>query len=325
VLRQLAEAAGERDFDEVELRYWRAAAELAPDDTGSQRGLARALTRQGRFDEAVGSWHAAAALEHDAEAAQALADLRGAELDARQVESPAAESPPADVASLVRWARQRRDEADFLRSEEYLARAQSMAGGDLAILEEREETRLARSRHHLDIAKSRSLHDRHPKAQLLVERLEVEHNRLEIEILNIRAERLPEDANVRIELARRLKRASNFSGAVLRLEEALRLAPEDPAALVELGECWQHLRQFAKALGYYERAIERRAGGASLPVTPPTEHSPTATQNLARYRAAVLAAAMDQIDAARRHFDAILAVDPGYRDARERLDNLPRN
>ena len=28
-----------------------------------------------------------------------------------------------------------------------------------------------------------------------------------------------------------------------------------PSVLIELGECWQHLRQFDKALGFYTQAI----------------------------------------------------------------------
>ncbi len=177
----------------------------------------------------------------------------------------------------------------------------------------REELRMRHSEQRLEIAKRRAASDSHLKAQQLVQRLANEHNRLEIEILNARAERLPADAGVRIDLARRLKQAGNYSGAIQRLDEALRRKPDEAAALLELGECWQHLRQFAKALELYERAIASR------------ENPSDDVARLARYRAGVLAAALGRTDAAGDHFRAVLASDPKYKDARERLDKLGLN
>src|SRR4029078_5006861 len=187
------------------------------------------------------------------------------------------------------------------------------SGGDLAVLGLREELRMRQSEQRVAIARRRAASDKHAKAQRLVQRLVDEHNRLEIEILNARAERWPGDALVRVELARRLKGAGNFSGAVQRLEEALRLVPDDRAALIELGECWQHLRQFAKALDYYERA-------AQLLGLPSDESG-----KLAHYRAGVLAVALGQVDKARTHFKTVIAADSAFKDAAERLDKLGHN
>jgi tetratricopeptide (TPR) repeat protein len=278
LLRELADAAAALEFDQAELRYLQAARELAPDDPTTLRMLARALTRQGRFEEAVGPWFAVAALTADAEAIQATQDLRGSQ--------------------------------EAVETEELLAREHSAAGADLAMLEKREDARLARSALRIELARRRAASDEHPRAQSLVARLEAEHNRLEIDILNLRAERWPGDIQVRVELARRLKQAGNFSGAVQRLEEAQQLSPDEAAVLVELGENWQHLRQFAKALGYYEQAI---AASSSAP----------ALLNLARYRGAALAAALGNHEAARQWLTAIVASDSAFKDARERLDNLP--
>ena len=278
LLRELADAAAALEFDEVELRYLSAARELAPDDPTTLRMLARALTRQGRFEEAVGPWFAVAALTGDAEAIQATQDLRGSQ--------------------------------EAVETEEALAREHSAAGADLSMLEKREDARLERSALRIELARRRAASDEHPRAQSLAARLEAEHDRLEIDILNLRAERWPGDAQVRIELARRLKRAGNFSGAVQRLEEALKLSTGDAAVLIELGENWQHLRQFAKALEYYEQAIAAKGSDSDL-------------LNLAWYRAAVLATALGNHAAARLWLTAIVASDSAFKDARERLDNLP--
>ena len=281
LLARFAEAAAALEFDDAELRYLFAARDLAPDDPTTIRMLARSLTRHGRFEDAVGPWFAVLALAPDDEARQAVEDLRGAQ--------------------------------ESVEAEEALADAHAAAGGDLTILGKREELRLARSALRIELASRRVAHDPHSKAQTLVARLETEHNRLEIDIYNLRAERWPEDVPVRIELSRRLKRAGNYSGAIQRLEEVLRLSAQEPAALIELGENWQHLRQFAKALDIYRRAIDAAA------------KRDTSLLNLARYRAAVLATALDHINEARTYLAAIVADDPAFKDARERLDKLGPN
>jgi tetratricopeptide (TPR) repeat protein len=280
---RLAAAAGECDFEEVELRLLSEARRVAPDDAQTLRQAARALTRQGRFEEAVGPWHAVAALvAGDGEARQAIEDLRFA--------------PPA---------------AD----ERELADAQAARGADLALFIQRQELRLAQSAERAAIARRRSEHDEHPRAQALVRRLESDHLRLEIEMYAMRAEQFPTDANVRLELGRRLKQAGNYSGAVNVLEEAIKLDPGLAAALVELGECRQHLRQFEQALESYQRAISVAEKGSLEDVL------------LARYRAGVLAAAMGRLDFAMGLFEAILAVRPGYRDVEGRLATIrtPKN
>src|SRR5439155_24482808 len=82
-LRRAATAAATLDFDEVELRYLYTARPLVPDDVETLRMLARALTRQGRFEEALGPWFAVLALNaKHGEAERAIEDLRNLSLDA---------------------------------------------------------------------------------------------------------------------------------------------------------------------------------------------------------------------------------------------------
>jgi tetratricopeptide (TPR) repeat protein len=278
LFRELATAAGSCDFDEVELRYWELAIAATLTDPANLRGLAQALTRQGRFEAATAVWQKISnVLPNDSEAIAALADL--------------------DSAA----------ERQFSEQERALADAQAAGGPLLAILNQREDLQLARAQHRLEkIARRRAANDPHPKAIALVERLAAEHDRLEIEILHVRCERLPGDWQVRLELGRRLKRARTYSGALQRLEEAARLQPGHPAVLIEQGECWQHLRQFAKALEHYTQA----AGAAGE------------ERKLALYRAGVLASAMNQRDDARQYLEQLVALAPDFLDARQRLDNL---
>ena len=278
----LAAACAAFDLDLAELRYLQAALETGPQDQRTLRLLARALTRQGRFEEALGYWNSLLVHGNDAEAQKAVDDLR--------------------------------DEHQYEATDSRLAEAHAAGGEDLAIRQQREDLRLARAEQQLTIARRRAASDPHPKAQTLVARLDEELLSQAIEILNLRCERLPGDRKLRLELARRLKRAGNYSGAIQRLEEAR----NDPAlaaeVLLELGECWQHLRQFDKALDFYRQAIATA-----------TERREPRPLVAALFRVGVLAAAMNQPAEARQAFEQLLAIDPGYKDARERLDKLPAN
>lgn len=278
LLRSLAQAAGECEFEEVELRLLNEARRLAPDDAETLREVARALTRQGQFEEAVGPWHAVAALvPGDQEAREASEDL----------------APAVRGITAV---------------EQGLDEAQAAGGADLALIAARQQLRLAQSEQRIAIARRRAEHDPHSRANTLVERFQGDHQRLEIEILALQAEQHPTDAAVRLELARCLKRAANYSAAATVLEDSLKLSPDQTAALVELGECRQHLRQFDEALGCYLKAAT--LGESSAPGEIPL---------LALYRAGVLAAALGRTDLARTQFETIHRLRPDYRDVRQRL------
>jgi tetratricopeptide (TPR) repeat protein len=219
---------------------------------------------------------------------------------------------PAGIAKALDAATRLQDAGSFPEAEVLLRQVQAAGGGDLRVLQALEALRLAQSAYRIEIAKRRAAADAHPKAQSLVGRLEQEHNRLEIDIYHLRSERHPDDLSLRLELARRLKKAGNYSGAIQRLEEARAERALAAAVLLELGECWQHLRQFGKALELYREAAQSGLAG---------KH-----QNIlvaALYRIGVLAAAMDQPAEAKSALTRLLAIDPGYKDARQRLDKLP--
>ena len=119
-----------------------------------------------------------------------------------------------------------------------------------------------------------------------------------------------------------------------RLDEALRLVQSEPreaapsadlakAVLIELGDCWQHLRQFVKALDYYERAI---ADPTAAPTdSPVAESAHGELWKLAHYRSGVLAAALGKIGLARQRLAEVVRADKMYKDVSERLDKLPAN
>jgi tetratricopeptide (TPR) repeat protein len=314
-LGELAEAAGECQLDSAELVYRWDAVNASPDDTSALRGLARCLTRSGRFEEALDNWLKIATVAPDGESARAVSDLQlgpdGADQATAAVSTIA---DPADIPRAIEDSSNLQRGGSFAEADKLLRQALSAAGGDLRVHEALEALQLSRSAHRVEIAKRRARSDDHPRAKSLVGRMEQEHNRLEIDILHVRSERHPDDLSLRLELARRLKKSGNYSGAIGRLEEARDDARLTADVLLELGECWQQLRQFGRALDFYRQALvaAEREGEA-----------PAGAQVGILYRIGVLAAAMNQPEEAKAALTRLVAIDPDYKDARQRLDNLP--
>jgi tetratricopeptide (TPR) repeat protein len=192
---------------------------------------------------------------------------------------------PHELRPYLEHARALAEAACFDEAERVLADARAVGGGSLAVLEAVEALQLARSADRLAIARLLAAEQGAtlPRMPELVARLEREHNRLEIDFFHLRSERHPDDLSLRLELARRLKRAGNYSGAIQRLKEACGDARHAAEVLLELGECWQHLRQFDKALEYYRQAVAVAQGGDQR-----------LTLETARRRLNVLAAAMSE-------------------------------
>ncbi len=199
----------------------------------------------------------------------------------------------------------------FDEAEAAAAKALSLSGGDLAIREQVEDISLARLKNNVAIARRLVDHDPSPAHQQTLRQWEEELGRLELATLNARSERFPQDAGLKLEVAVRLKRAGNYSGAIQRLEEIAADHSQRPNVLIQLGECWQHLRQFEKALGLYIQAI---ASAEEL-----DQHEP---QKLALYRAGSLASAMQQTGEAKAWFQQLVSLDSEFKDARQRLQEL---
>lgn len=316
LLLRMAGKCSQIDAPEAEIRYLREAIHLAPRDAKVLTLLARSLLRQGRFDEARSVAQSLRAVTGDVGDARELLSILDdsasstqhaaiAALLALQVAAADQSATPDDhltlAAALVKFGR-------FDEAEQAAAKAQSLAGGDLRVREQGEEVALARLRKQVEIARRLVEHDPAPAHQATLQQWEAELNRLETATLNARSERFPQDAQLKLELALRLKRAGNYSGAIQRLEEIPVDSPNRPSVLIELGECWQHLRQFEKALEFYRQAI---AAAEGQPDAEPLK--------LALYRGGLLASALTQTEQARVWLERLVALDPAFKDASRRL------
>ncbi len=304
ILQLLASVCSLHDLSEAEVRYLREVLHFIPDDSDTLTKLARSLLRQGRFDEARSAVERLRAkTSKSSEVAKLLVILGN---------SPHPPAPlkdaPSSAKDFLALAAEHVALGHFNEAEAAAAKAISLSGGDLNVREQVEDISLARLKNNVVIAHRLVEHEPSPAHQQTLRRWEEELGRLELATLHARSERFPRDAGLKLEVAVRLKRAGNYSGAIQRLEEIAADHSPRPSVLLELGECWQHLRQFDKALGFYTQAI-----AAAEELNQPE------SLNLAIYRAGTLATAMQRIAEAKTWFQRLVALDPNFKDARQKL------
>ncbi len=200
----------------------------------------------------------------------------------------------------------------FTDAERVWQRVHQIAPTALEVIAKGEELLLAVAEHQLAVAKKQAAAQRTPQAEELVARCEEELLRRQLTVWDARCQRFPEDHQLKLELAAILKRAGNFQAAAERLHEARRDPNLAARATLELGECYQHLRQYVKALHCYQRAAEKAV----------EQPGQVAIQKTSLYRAGVLAAAMKEHAIAERCLEQLVAIDPNFKDAKSRLDKL---
>jgi tetratricopeptide (TPR) repeat protein len=228
-------------------------------------------------------------------------------LNRRQRLEKAIVDNPADIPSYVALAELWTTEGRHAEAEKVLARALAASGGDLKVRELLENAQIRRARAQLAIADNRAATFKTAEAAELAAKLRSDLNRLELEVFDARCQRYPGDHGLKYELGVRLKRAGNHTEAINYLTQGQADPPHRAAATLELGECYQHLRQYAKALESYASAAEL------------AEEDPE-RKKLALYRAGVLAQGLRDQAGAVKYLTELAEMDPGYKDAAGRLD-----
>ena len=79
---------------------------------------------------------------------------------------------------------------------------------------------------------------------------------------------------------------------------------------LELGECFQKIKQYQLAMQNYQTAVETLTDREME------------LRKRALYRAGVLASGLDDVDSARKYLSMLAGLDFGYRDVAQRLDKL---
>ena len=191
-----------------------------------------------------------------------------------------------------------------------LTQALAASGNDLKVQEHIEDRQIRWSRHRVTLAEKRLGEDDSAENQQLLARLRAEHVKREIDVYAARCSRYPENMLWKYELAMRLKAAGNYAEAIRNFQAVLQDPRRKGAVALELGECFQKIRQFELAMQNYKAAVD------SL-----TEREMDLRKR-ALYRAGVLATGLGDSDSGRRYLSDLAGLDFGYRDVRERLAKL---
>ncbi len=321
-LSALATIAEADEASELAWIYWHFVANKFPDCGDAIDRGAAALDQLGRFDEATAWRQRTVSLPTLAKSAPA--DESEANRDTVR------EVGVWDAREVVRRANALIATGALDEAEKILSTSMMSLGNDFRVREAWEELQLARARARAQEAADRFAAADTAENAKLAKSLEDERRRLEIHILDSRSQRYPARIDLRVELIDRLRQAARFPEVLRQIETVRKLVfsaakdrgeqpTEVPAELfwqlaLWEGETWQTLKVFAKAQKAYRTGLD---------TAPPETVQNTEAWLGLLYRAAVLSVATGDEQAAKRDLQALVAIRPDYKDARQRLDKLP--
>ncbi|MFM1996529.1 MAG: hypothetical protein RLZZ111_916 [Planctomycetota bacterium] len=348
----MAEASGKLGHVESQRVYLKAALDAAPADVEVNRECAKFLESHGEFDQAIACWmriKPAKGMADEAEkevtrlqvdktfaASQGMIGRRpaggaaakpaagGATEPVEAAGAAAAAAPaerraalekaiagnPADIQAYLELADLVEQEGTLEQAERLLEKALAASGNDIKVREHLEDRQIRWAKGRLHVAERRLNAEDTPEHREAVERQRAVVLKHETEVYAARAARYPENLNWKYELAVRLKAAGNHSEAIKHFQDVLVDARRKGAVSLELGECFQKIRQYQLAMRSYQTAVDAL-----------TDRE-LELRKRALYRAGVLAAGLDDLDAARKHLSTLAELDFGYRDVAQRLDKL---
>ena len=341
VLLAIADACGQLQLADAQRVYLKSALDVVPADAEVNRQCARFLANHGEFDQAIACWVRVANVKGLADEAQReIARLQvektivaghgmtgrtapaGAKAPAGAGQAPAQpvdriatlrqaiRDKPAEIEAYLELADLLERDADVGEAEAVLLKALAASGNDLKVREHVEDRQLRWARHRVHVAEQRVQAEDTPAHRDTLDRLRAALLKHEVEIYSARCARYPENLTWRYELAMRLKAAGNHVEAIRHFQDVLQEPRRKGAVSLELGECFQKIKQYQLAMQNYTVAVDTL-----------TDRE-IELRKRALYRAGVLAAGLDDRDAARKYLATLAGLDFGYRDVAQRLDKL---
>lgn len=288
----------------------KAIAQLSVEQTIQKAGYSQELLRGGAE---VSDLESAVRASMNRGRKETAADTAAPTVDASREQAliAAMQANPAEVANYTELAKVFMSQQRFREAEQVLTQALAVTGGgDLAVREQLEEAQLQRVQQQVLVANRRAEQEKTEEAAELARRMAAQCNQVELEIYAARAAREPGNLLLQYELGLRFKRAGKYREAIQAFQAARDDVRHRAEVQLQLGESFQHIRQFKLALASYEAAVE-----AADSLHPDV-------QKLALYRAGVLAAEFKDVDRAEKYLTQLAAIDFGYRDVADRLDKL---
>jgi tetratricopeptide (TPR) repeat protein len=336
-LLALAEVAGKLGADDTQGAYLKAALDMVPKDVEVNRQCAKFAADHGNYDQAIACWVRVKDIKGVGEEAEReISRLQvdktigagrstGGRAPVKAATTEASSGGAVDPIAVLRQAIQqdptqvepRLDLADLLEkqqkldeAEKVLADALAASGNDVKVQEHIEDRQIRWAKQRVHVAEKRFADDPSDASRKTLEQLKGAALKREIDIFAARAARYPENVSWRYELATRLKAIGRFPDAIRHFQEVLKDARRKGFVALELGECFQRIKQYQLAMQNYETAIEELV-----------DRDPEQRKR-ALYRAGVLATGLEDLETAQKHLSALAGIDFGYRDVAARLDKL---
>ncbi len=349
-LLQIAHACAELGYVECRLVYLKGAQDADPKSVEVQRKCAKALESIGEYNQAISCWTRvdsltkggneeakreiaklqvdltmnAGPVKHDEEDGQ---ESEGGSAGAKTSSSghvtvgPAKKSPtqelevqiaenPGEVLGYAQLAESHAKVEKWSEAENVLNRGLEATGGDLRLREQLEDIQLRRAKQHSLIADKRAAESKTPEANEQAQKMRRDLSRLELDIFRKRVDRYPTNTHWKYELGIRLKMTGNFNEAIKMLQDARQDPKHRGTVMLEIGECFQQIKQYSLAMQHYKKAIEE---------IPERDEE---LRKKALYRAGVLAMGLNELEAAEQYFSQLAERDFGYRDVSDRLDKI---
>lgn len=307
-------------FDQA-ISCWTRVDEILRGDDEAQKMISELqiekTRNRGRASHETPRHHAAKAPAPPAMEAAPVADKdpvrREVRLTPRQQLEQEVMNRPTDAEAYFALVQLHLDEVRFGDAMHVLNKALTASGNNIRVQERIEDVEILRKKHQLASAEqqaSRQKPEEQENQDSPVAQLRAEVQRLEWEVFQRRSERYPQDREIKFQLGLRLKHMDKPREAIPCFEASMGLVPRRAQSLLEIGECWQRLKQYGKSLDFYRRAAEKS----------PADQLDC--KKLALYRAGVLAVALHNLEAAESFFRQLLDLEPGYKDAATRLDKI---
>ena len=353
ILISMADLAEKCESEEVQVFYLKSAIESDTKSISVNKKCSERFERAAHYDEAIACWHRIKASKksdkieaekmisalsinrtiyegqyeeaestRDVATEKIQAEARGeTDLSRDQKLEKEIKLNPSEIANYFELAQIYQRDNRLKDAETVLTTAVDVSGGQVNVIERLEDVQLQASGDRLILAERQAAKNPSDEAKALVKKVRANLVRHEIEVFTQRVERYPSNYTFKYELGRRLKMIGKYNEAIGQFQAARDDKPHRAVANLQLGECFQHIKQHKLAMGAYEASImaakqkDEEGGGGE---------KQQETLKGALYRAGVLLTGLRELDRAEEYLTELAGKDFGYKDVSVRLDKIAR-
>ena len=348
----VGEAAVQLGYQEVAVFAYERAVEADQNHKEYLRSLAAAYEKQSRFIDARNMWERLLKLDPlDSQARTKITDMltkntikgggyedadklsqvvkegyeesvKGDAVDPNAAAAPgesaeddlkhAIRKDPSSPGHYLKLAELLRKEKRFEESVEIYEKALQVTGGDPNVRERKEDVELELGRRNRDLAKQEAAKNLEDEAlQQQAAAISRELILQEITVFSARVERYPQDLRMKAELAQRFFQTGKYSEAIPLFQQASKDTRLEAVVSLSLAKCFLKEKKNALAEHQLKRAVAKLN---------PNDHLKPLVE--CHYYLARLAEEAGRRDEAIQHFNEVISLDYGYKDARVRLEKL---